>query len=59
MNAYWGMLKSLSLVHAAIIAVITIGLALFFVQRGLINTILWVVGLAALAVGVVNKASYS
>ena len=58
MTQYFTMIKTLTLMHAIIIAVVAIVLALFVIQQGIVNTFLWMIGLGALAIGAINKASY-
>jgi len=58
MSQYLMMVKSLTLWQGAAIAFVALALALFLIQRGVVNTILWLIGIGALGIAVVNKASY-
>ena len=51
--------KGLTLWHAVVIAAVAILAGMFVFRSGLLNTLAWVVAIAALAVGAVNKLSYS
>lgn len=50
--------KSLTLIHAIIAAVVAALLASLVVKGGILNTILWIVAVGALAVGAINYLSY-
>lgn len=51
-------IQSIGLWLGVAIAAVLIGLAVFVFRRGLLNTVLWLVGLAAAAIGVINRISY-
>lgn len=58
MTKYWNLIKGLTITQAALVAGVALVLALFVIRGGLVNSFLWLVGLAALAIGAINKASY-
>ena len=51
-------IKSITLLHGVIAAVVAIVLAMVVFRGGLLNLLLWIVGLGALVVGVINQISY-
>ena len=50
--------KSLTLLHAVVLAVILGLVASLVVKSGILNTVLWVGAIGALAVGAINYLSY-
>lgn len=53
------LVKSLSLVQAVIVAAVAIALGMFIFRTGILNTVSWLVAIGAVAIGAVNKISYS
>ena len=53
------MLKSLTLVHAIIGAVVLVLVALIVFRDGLLYSLAWIGAIALVVIGVVNKLSYS
>ena len=51
-------IRSITLWHGIIAAVIAIALAMFVIRGGILNSILWLVGIAAVVIGVINQISY-
>ncbi len=51
-------IRNLTILHAVIIAAVLVGIAVLFVGRGLLHTLLWLVALAAVVIGLVNYISY-
>lgn len=51
-------IKGLTLWHAVAIAVGAFLAARYVITGGLLNALLWIVAIGALAIGVINKVSY-
>ena len=50
--------RNMSILHAVIVAAVLIGVAVLFVGRGLLHTLLWLAALVVVAIALVNYVSY-
>lgn len=50
--------KSITLMHAIVAAVVMVAVAILVVKGGILNSLLWIAAIAVLVIGAINKVSY-